>query len=333
MDIVAMDKNKDSTKRDTAILDLPLEHPLRDAVAEALAGEYGQGPRFMGTPPSMVLAAVTGSALAGFGIFHDMRAPDAHHGTTFDIEATRQLLKMEEVGLFRIALLHSLKGPDHLGTLTEQLLDASEEILASKYANHALMIPLMKKANEPAFDLWRQLGFKERGLSSYCLETALAPHAASSSPVTLPEGIDIRFMDGMKQLPRRAIAQCYARVFLKASELDAADKMVTSVLSSPGFSPELSMLARRRSSGRVVGFLLAEELLPQKVNITVVGFLKKYRSKGLPFYGFPRFASRCLSRGIGSATQMTSTERVVRLVTEYLGGSVTDEMVWMIRAR
>jgi hypothetical protein len=51
------------------------------------------------------------------------------------------------------------------------------------------------------------------------------------------------------------------------------------------------------------------------------------RSPGL------RRASRCLDQGIGCATQMTSTKRVVRLVTEYLDGSLTDEMVWMIRAR
>jgi hypothetical protein len=286
----------------------------------------------MGSPPSMVLAAVKGSTLSGFGIFHDMRAPDAHQGTAFDIEATRQLLKMPEVGLFRIALLHSLKGPDHLGALTAQLLDASEEILARKYSNHALMIPLMKRANALAFDLWKGMGFKERGLSSYCLETDLAPHASRPSP-PLPDGIDIHFMDGMKRFPLRSISKCYARVFLNASEEEAADAMVASILSSPGFSPELSLLVRRRSSGRVVGFLLAEKLLPDKINITVAGILKKYRAKGLPFCGFPRFASRCLDQGIGCATQMTSTKRVVRLVTEHLGGSVTDEMVWMIRAR
>ncbi len=324
-------KKTDSKKSAAEILDLDADHPLRDAVAGELISEYGLAYRFMDAP-SVVLAAVAGSTLTGFCIFQDMRAPDAHHGTTFDIEATRRLLEMEEVGLFRIALIHSLKGPDHLGALTEQILDASEEILARNYTNHALMIPLMKKANAPAFDLWRRLGFKERGLSSYCLETDLAPHAPGSA-VPLPEEIEIRFMDGMKRFPLRSIAQCYARIFLDASEVDAAQGMVAAILSSPGFSPELSMLARRKGSGGVVGFLLAERLLPGKINITVVGHLNKYRARGLPFHGFPRFAARCLDRGIDCATQMTSTGGVARLVTKRLGGRVTEELVWMIRAR
>jgi GNAT superfamily N-acetyltransferase len=319
---------------DSAVLNLTSDHPLWDAVAEELMQAHGQDRRFMGAPLSIVLASVAGTKLQGFGIFHDMRDPDRHQGTSFDIEATERLLDMEGVGLFRIALIHSIEGPDHLGDLTKQLLSESEKLLSSKYDNHALMIPLMKKANEPAFDLWRGLGFKERGLSSYYLETDLTPHAGLPPSISLPKGVTACFMDGMAQYPLNAIAECYARIFLTASKVEAAEKIVSSILNSPGFAPELSMLARHDSSNRVVGFLLAERSPDSKsVNITVVGLLPEYRGRGLPFYGFPRFAARCLDRGIVSATQMTSTKKVVRLVSERLKGEIIDEMVWMIRAR
>ncbi len=321
-------------KSSPGVRQLSVDDPLWDTVAETLMGEYGQDRAFMGKPPSVVLASVRGEQPEGFCIFRDMRDPEQHQGTMFDIAATHSLLEMEGVGLFRIALIHSFCGPAHLAPLTRQLIGSSEEILSRDYPNHALLIPLLRKANAPAFALWKQLGFKERGLCSTLLETDLTLHAGAVPSVSLPDQVTVRFMDGMDTLPVRGIAECYARVFLHASETGVAEKMVSSIVRGKGFSPDLSMLAFHGDEERVVGFFLAEQLSSRRsINITVVGIEKAFRARGLNFYGFPLFVSRCLDRQVTCATQVTSTKGVVRLVCGRLGGRVVDEMVWMIRVR
>lgn len=316
------------------IRQLSEEDPLWNAVADALNIDYGLERTFMEKPSSVVLASVQGERLEGFVIFQDMRDPEQHQGTMFDIAATHRLLAVESVGLFRIALIHSVCGPKNLAPLTRGLIGASEETFSRKYPNHALLIPLMREANAPAFPLWNQLGFKERGLCSYLLETDLTHHEGAVPSVSLPDQVTIRFLDGMDALPVRGIAECYAGVFLDPSETEVAEEMISSIVRAGGFSPDLSMAAFHGEDQRIVGFFLAEQLSSlHRIHITAVGIEKAFRARGLNFYGFPLFVSRCLSKQITCATMVTSTRGVVRLVCGRLGGHVVDEMVWMIRAR
>jgi len=315
------------------ILLLEPEHPLRDAVVGELEG-FGLGPAFLASPPGILLAAADGENLEGFGVFHDLRDPAQHPGTAFDMEAAAELLDRPDVGLFRIALLHACTGPDHLAALTERLLGSLEKLLAARYASSALVIPLFEEANALAFPLYEKLGFRQRGLVSHALEIDLEPHALPTPPMDLPDELAVVFMDGLRRYPVRGLARCYARIFLEASQVDAAEQVIDSVLGAEGFAPELSFLVRRRRSGRVVGFLLSEHVgRPAAVNITVVGLDRRYRDVGVPFYSFPLFAARCVARGLTTATEMTSRKSVVRLVCDLLGGRCTDRLVWLIRAR
>lgn len=313
---------------------LPLEplHPLREAVAEALAG-YGLGPGFLASPPGIVLAAVRGEKLEGFGVFHDLRDPAQHPGTAFDMEAAADLVASPDVGLFRIALLHSSIGPEQLAPVTERLLDALDRILAARFASSAVVIPLFAQANARAFPLYEKLEFRRRGITSYALEIDLAPHALPVPPVPLPSELAVVFMDGLRRIPVRGLARCYARIFLDASQVDEAHQVIAGVVGAEGFAPDLSFVVRRRS-GRVIGFLLTERALrPDAVNITVVGLDRRYRNLGVPFHSFPLFAARCVERGVTTATEMTSRKSVKRLVCDLLGGRCTDRLVWLIRAR
>jgi ribosomal protein S18 acetylase RimI-like enzyme len=308
------------------IILLDPEHPLRDAVVRELEG-YGLGPAFLASPPGLLLAAADGGDLEGFGVFHDLRDPAQHPGTAFDMEAAAELLARPDVGLFRIALLHSCTGPDRLAAQTERLLGSIERLLAERYTSSVLVIPLFEEANARAFPLYEKLGFKQRGLVSHALEIDLEPLALPAPPVDLPAELAVVFMDGLRRYPVRGLARCYARIFLEASQVTAAERVIGSVLDAEGFAPELSFLVRRRRSGRVVGFLLSEHVgRPAAVNITVVGLDRRYRDLGVPFHSFPLFAARCVARGVTTATEMTSRRSVVRLICDL-------RLVWLIRAR
>ncbi len=314
------------------VFELPEDHGLRPRVARELAG-FGLTPEFMG-PPGIVLVSLEGEELEGFCVLHDMKTPAHHPGTAFDMEAARELLALPGVGLFRIALVHSPLGSDHLAEVTERLLRASDRILGRRFDRHALVIPLMREANRLAFPLWEELGFKQRGLSSFHLELDLEIYRGRELPLDLSDTLDVVFMDEVESWPVPELVERYSGIFLGPGEVETGEEVIAGILNARGFAPELSLLIRRRADNELVGFLLAErEGPPEGVNVTVAGLIETVRSRGLPMYCYPLFVRRCLERGITSATQMTSRQKVVRLLCDHLGARVSDELVWLIRAR
>lgn len=279
--------------------------------------------------------------LAGFGVFHDLYEPHEHIGNGLDLEAAQALSTEADVGMFRIALLHSCRGPQSLGRVAHSILQGSRRIFAHRFANHALVIPLLEKANAKAFPLYEKLGFKPRGVVSHLLQVALQPHAAvcpkAQGPChSIAPNLEVVFCAGLRRLPVRGLARCYARVFF-GNECERAFnvslKMMSSLLHSPSLHRRTSFIVRRPRSHRVVGFLLSERTASEtEINITVVGLDRKYRAQGVPVRCFPLFARRCIEQGVTRATQMTSRANVVRLVRHYLGGTQTDRLIWMIRA-
>lgn len=322
-----------------SIMELGPDDPLRASVIETLH-TYGLDSDFIRSPPGILMADLAPKSvsrkekkLLGFGVFHDMKDPAHHPGTAFDMDRAQELMEMKEVGLYRIALLHSTDPKKRLAKMTRRMLAAVEQILEKRHEQHALVIPLLRKANEPAFPLWEELGFSLQGMTSYYMETDLTPFALPRPLVDLPDGIEVVFMEGLRRYPIRSLARCYASVFLSPQRTDASEAVLNSIVGSAHFAPHLSLLVRSKKSKKVVGFLLAEQDgPPDRINITVVGLFRRYRAMGVPLYCFPLFAARCLDNGIRTATQVTSRQRVVHLIETYLGGRISDELVWLIRA-
>jgi hypothetical protein len=314
-------------------IELTRGHRLRSAVVEELR-KYGKDGEFLSSPQCLVLATTRNSKLQGFGVLHNLRDPARHPGTAFDMDAARELMAMHEVGLFRIALLHSCIGTDCVASLTEEVVRAADGSLAQRFERHALVIPLLENANGPAFPLFRRLDFKPKGIVSYCIEIDLRRHASRRPPACTPGHLEVVFMDCLGSPPVRGLSRCYAEVFLQASQYEGASAAVRGILDSSDFDPGLSLAVRTAESKEIVGFLLAERKeRSDRANVTVVGLHKRHRCLSVLFHCFSLFASRCFERGVLTTTQITSRHKVVRLVRDRLGGQVTDRLIWLIRVR
>jgi len=314
-------------------IELTHDHCLRSAVAEELR-QYGKDGEFLSGPQCFVLATTRNSQLQGFGVLHDLRDPSRHPGTAFDVDAARELTAMHEVGLFRIALLHSCIGTDYLASLTQQVVRAADASLAQRFERHALVMPLLENANRLAFPLFRKLDFRPRGIVSYCMETHLRSRASPRPRVSLPGHLEVVFMDRLGSAPVSGLSRCYAEVFLHASQYEHSLAVVRGIVDSADFDLGLSLAVRTAESKETVGFLLAERKQgSDRANITVVGLHKRHRSLSVLFHCFSLFASRCIERGVLTTTQITSRHKVVRLVRDRLGGEVADRFIWLIRVR
>lgn len=303
--------------------------PARETAAQLVAAQRGASLAALGADDerSVLLGGFEGERLVAVGLFRDYHDPRLHVGTPLDAARSRDLLGLEGVGLYQIALLLGDEAHVSQAAAAERLLGAFEGELAARFERHALFITLLDRANRPARPLYRRLGFRPKGAASSCLTfdlRRLGPALRRIPP--LPAALDARFFDDATAADRAGFARCYEAVFGAAGGAVDVGVALDDVLRAPDFAAELSLLLRTRADGAVVGFMLADRAGPGRMHIGVAALLPAWRGQRLPWRCLPPIAARALARGIGEATFVTTLGRVVRLTLRAFGARETDRL-------
>ncbi|MBN1947944.1 MAG: hypothetical protein JW797_19915 [Bradymonadales bacterium] len=298
--------------------------PALAAIEEMLGEHYRSNLASYGAlsrEGTVLFACFEDSQPIAFGIFRNYRDPELHVGSHIDLDQLADILQMEEVGLYQVALLHA-RHPDRLVETTEALLAAFEGWLVEHYQRHGIFITLFEKGNRLARPLYKRLGFKKVGRPSSLMRFDLHRSDRFFRKIPpLPEALVVRFFEEVGEAEKESFAECYRTVFLRSARPDPSSvfSALTRVVSAPDFDPYLSCLLWSHQQERVVGFMLAQRPEPLQPHILVVGLLPEFRGQRLPLRCFPFIARRALAQGLSRGTFVTTQSMVVRLAMRAFG--------------
>jgi ribosomal protein S18 acetylase RimI-like enzyme len=283
---------------------------------------------------TVVLGGFAQDQLIAYGIFCNYRDPSLHVGSHINLDRIRDILQMKEVGLYQITLLYAEQQHIDLVTATEALIVAFEQWLAENYERYCLFITLMREGNRRARPLYKRLGFKKAGRPSMLMSFSLRRRPLAF-PRVIPalDNLVLKPFDEITEERLKDFAECYQRVFLQSSDIDDRETYdpLVQVTSAPDFDRHLSFLLMTRDDQRVVGFMLAQRPMPQKIHVMAAGLLTEFRGQHLPYRCFPEISNRARAQNVHDATFVTTLPRVVRLTLRAFGAKEVDQLQTFIK--
>jgi len=307
-----------------------------DLFADGLEKEIGKLPEDFNAAQenddTFILGSFEGRRLEAFAIFRSFLDPTLHLGGMIDSGYLRSLRELDDVAIFNISLIRTIGGTENLGAHARLLIGEAQRLLLDRQESYCLLINLFKKANRKALPLYRSLGFKRRGGTSYYMDidpaAVVAKYGRSGRNVG---SVSIKTFDEMDGRDLDGLARCYARVF--APDIDVPVREgIGRIILRRAFLPQMSVILRDASpAGEVVGFCFIERESAESVFIDAAGLLEGYRGGGVSRASFSWIMDNCLAHGYRKASLVTASMKLRYVFAGAICARFRDSIVWYIK--
>ena len=287
-------------------------------VKEEVKRAFDRDPSLFGldNPNTYVIGRFDKDELTGFGIFEDYRDPKFHIGNPVDEEFKKRMRVLDNYMLYNVTLIHEFSGKEDHSSVARGVIGAMHDILGMRNGRFCLYITLMEKANAPALEFFESLGFRFTGSRAYYMSIPI-------QDAPLPRG---RWhFQSLSTIDPATLASAYSEVF--GGELDWYSALRL-ILSTRGFSPELSFVALTREEKELIGFCLLQQTSSREVYIMAVGVRGPYRGKGVTDEGYSYLKHKLFQRGIEQAVLVTASEKLVSHFSTRHDAVLNDTVLW-----
>ncbi len=285
-----------------------------------------------GSADTLVLGSFEGQGLVAFAILRSFLDPTLHIGGMIDPGYMRSLEELDDVAIFNISLIRTIGGTEDLGEHARLLIGEAERLLLERQESYCLLISLFAKANKKAFPLYRSLGFKKRGGTSYYMDIDAADVPKKYGVSERRAGsFSFRTFDAMDESDLDSLARCYARVF--TAGIDGPVKQnIGRIIARRAFMQELSVIVCDDSrDGEVVGFCFIEREDAESVFIDAAGLVQEVRGGGISTKSFSWIMQNCLDHGYRKASLVTASKKLRYVFARAICARPRDSIVWYIK--
>ncbi len=273
-------------------------------------------------------AVFEGDELAGYLLVNRYFDPHFHLGNLIDMQAIRPLLEHPDWCVWVVSLLHGEPNTAH--TLEEIGQAAIQAAAAERPDDTCFLVSLSREGDPRSWKLFRALGFREHGASSWLAQIELPD---SSGPRRAAGGPEITWWADLAAVPAVEFADAYNDVFGEGMPVLTPEN-VTAIAARPDFLVELSALCRQQPAGSITAFMIVSSRSRGSgtAHIDCVGIRRPWRGKRYLENGFRFLCERSRAAGIHRFTFVTGRPGVRRYAERQFGARVLDELVWLTRS-
>lgn len=271
--------------------------------------------------------------LVAFALFQPYTDPGLHIGSRIALDQFKRMTG-EDTAIYVIRLIYSFKGNHILKASAEALIAGCEDYLRTTWRTYCLMISLYENANQKAFPMYADLGFRKKdGTESYAMAIDIAAFLKRYVYAkSLNKNFIFESLDHLTDDVFHGLVNCYRDIFTPELPFQFIVAQLRGVLAGPTVLRDLSaIIIENTIHRRVVGFCLVSRDQGKRVFITAFGMAEAYR-KGLAaaklFYPIMK---NCHEKGYTGARLSTASARLKSAFTRILGATLEDTVNWHIK--
>lgn len=271
--------------------------------------------------------------LMAFAQFQPYTDPGLHIGNTIALEQFHRMT-CEDTAIFVIRLIYSFKGNHILKASAEALISGCEDYLLETFREYCLMISLYDNANEKAFPLYSELGFKKKdGTESYAMAIdifAFLNNYVYGKP--LKENIVFKSLDHLSVEEFYGLVDCYRDIFTPQLPFQFVAAQLKGFLTGQILLKGLSaIIIDKAAHETVVGFCWIARHQKKSIYINAFGIAKNYRKGFTAAELFYPIMKKCNEMGYEKAKFSTGSARLKNAFQRILGATLEDIVCWHIK--